>query len=166
MRVLPLLIAIGILSASPGLAAPAQPLGKADLIVVLKQKRELLLIRGHRILRRYAVALGLHPAGAKHWQGDGRTPEGTYVIDGRVPGSGYHLALHISYPGPDDQARASAAHRSAGGDIMIHGMPNWYDDVTMEMAPDWTKGCIAVSNDAIEEIWDAVDDGTPIEIRP
>lgn len=169
MRYAPLLLVIGVLSASLALAAKPAPRpvsGKADQIIVLKHKRQLLLIRGGRVLKIYPVALGLHPTGPKLWEGDGKTPEGNYLVDGRVPGSRYHLALHVSYPGPADQARAQAAHRSVGGAIMIHGMPNWYSEITMRMAPDWTSGCIAVSNDAIEEIWDAVDDGTPIEIRP
>ena len=120
MRYAPLLLAISVLSASLCLAAsPAHKpaLGKADQIIVLKHKRQLLLVRDGRVLKRYPVALGLHPAGPKLWEGDGKTPEGTYLIDGRVPGSRYHLALHISYPGPADQARALAAHRSAGGEI-------------------------------------------------
>lgn len=169
MRYAPLLLALSILTASLAWAAtpvPKQVLGKADQIIVLKHKRALYLVRNGRVLKRYRVALGLHPAGPKLWEGDGKTPEGAYTVDGRVPGSHYHLALHISYPGPADQARALAAHRSVGGAIMIHGMPNWFSEITMSMAPDWTSGCIAVSNDDIEEIWDAVDDGTPIEIRP
>ena len=169
MRYAPLFLIIGILTASlAGAGTPAlrPPVQKADLIIVLKHKRQLYLVRDGRVLKRYPIALGLHPEGAKRWQGDGRTPEGHYVVDGRVPGSHYHLALHISYPGPEDEARAEVAHRSAGGDIMIHGMPNWYSELTMRMAPDWTSGCIAVTNDAMEEIWDTVDDGTPIEIRP
>lgn len=169
MKYAPLFLALSVLSASLALAAtpasrPVQ--GKADQVIVLKHKRQLLLVRAGRVLKSYKVALGLHPSGAKLWEGDGKTPEGTYFIDGRVPGSRYHLALHISYPGPADQARAQAAHRSAGGAIMIHGMPNWFSEITMSMAPDWTSGCIAVNNDEIEEIWDAVADGTPIEIRP
>jgi murein L,D-transpeptidase YafK len=141
-------------------------LGKADQIIVLKHKRVLVLVRGGRVLKTYPVALGLHPIGPKLWEGDGRTPEGTYLIDGRNQASRYHLALHISYPSLVDEARAEKAHRAVGGAIMIHGMPNWFSALTMQMAPDWTSGCIAVSDTAIEEIWDAVDDGTPIEIRP
>jgi murein L,D-transpeptidase YafK len=169
MRYVPLLVAFGILSASLAMAAPpsVRPLaGKVDRILVLKHQRLLLLMGGQAILHSYPVALGLHPVGPKLWEGDSKTPEGNYVVDGRVPGSRYHLALHLSYPGPSDLARAQAAHRPVGGAIMIHGMPNWYSEITMRMAPDWTSGCIAVSNDAIEEIWNAVEDGTPIEIRP
>ena len=169
MRIAPLFLALSILTASLAWAAtPAKKpaMGKAEQIIVLKHKRVLVLVRGGRVLKTYKVALGLHPAGPKLWEGDGKTPEGIYLVDGRNQASRYHLSLHISYPGPADEARALAAHRSAGGAIMIHGMPNWYSELTMSMAPDWTSGCIAVSNADIEEIWDAVDDGTPIEIRP
>lgn len=169
MRLPVLFAALGILTASIAWAAtPAHKpvLGKADQIIVLKHKRVLVLVRNGRVLKTYPVALGLHPVGPKLWEGDGKTPEGTYLIDGRNQASRYHLALHISYPGPADEARAEKTHRPVGGAIMIHGMPNWFSEITMSMAPDWTSGCIAVSDTAIEEIWDAVDDGTPIEIRP
>jgi len=146
-------------------AMAAQP-PKADHIVVLKQKRELLLMRGKSVLKRFPIALGFHPQGAKRREGDGRTPEGTYVIDGRLPASHYHLALHISYPNAADQARAAALHQAPGGAIMIHGMPSWFGRDDLQFAADWTNGCIAVSNSAIEEIWRSVDDGTAIEIRP
>lgn len=152
--------------ATAGSVAAAMP-AKADRILVVKHKRELLLMRGNKVLKAYAVALGFHPKGPKHREGDGRTPEGTYVIDRRVEASHYHLALHISYPNATDQARAAARHEAPGGAIMIHGMPSWFGGrADLQFADDWTNGCIAVSNSAIEEIWGAVDDGTAIEIRP
>ena len=158
--------AIAILAAALSAAPVSAEQIKADCIVVLKQKRELLLMRGTRVLKRYPVALGFHPEGAKRREGDGRTPEGAYVIDKRLAASHYHLALHISYPNAADQARAAARHEAPGGAIMIHGMPSWFGRDDLQFAADWTNGCIAVSNSAIEEIWRAVDDGTRIEIRP
>jgi murein L,D-transpeptidase YafK len=145
--------------------APAMPL-KADHVLVLKHKRQLLLMLGNKVLKRYTIALGFHPKGAKRWEGDGRTPEGSYVIDSRLSNSHYHLALHISYPNATDTARAAALHQPPGGAIMIHGMPSWFGRDDLQFTADWTNGCIAVSNSAIEEIWHAVDDGTRIEIRP
>lgn len=153
-------------TALAALPAPAAPPLKADHIVVLKQKRELLLMRGKKLLKSYPIALGFHPKGAKRWEGDGRTPEGTYRIDGRLSASHYHLALHISYPNTADQARAAALRQAPGGAIMIHGMPSWFGRDDLQFAADWTNGCIAVSNSAIEEIWQSVADGTAIEIRP
>jgi len=146
--------------------AHATPPVKADRVLVVKHLRELLLMQGNRVLKAFPIALGFNPKGPKRRQGDGRTPEGTYVIDSRLPASHYHLALHISYPNEGDQARAAALGQEPGGAIMIHGMPSWFGRDDLQFAADWTNGCIAVSNSAIEEIWRAVDDGTAIEIRP
>jgi len=144
----------------------AEP-GKADRILVVKSARLLELWSGDVVLKQYPVALGSRPRGAKRRSGDNRTPEGTYYIDGRSRRSVYHRALHISYPNDDDLARARAARVDPGGDILIHGMPAWYGPHDpVRFFRDWTNGCIAVGNTAIEEIWDAVDDGTLVEIRP
>lgn len=147
--------------------ASAQPPAKADRILVLKSARTLILLRRGVVLRSYPIALGPHPIGPKRFRGDGRTPEGLYVIDGRHAHSPYHLALHLSYPGAADRARARAAHADPGGAIFIHGLPAWYGPNDPDrFYKDWTAGCISVGNTAIEEIWAAVDDGTPIEVRP
>lgn len=160
------LLALLALSASSWPAAAQAP-GKADRILVLKAERELQLLRGGVVLKSYPIALGRHPKGPKQRRGDGRTPEGLYVIDHRFSRTPYHLALHISYPDAEDTARALAAHRRPGGDILVHGMPTRFGHTDpVRFFRDWTNGCIAVGNIAIEEIWQAVDDGTPIEIRP
>jgi len=113
------------------------------------------------ILRQYRIALGRDPIGHKQCEGDGRTPEGRYTIDRRNPKSKYHLSLHISYPNADDVARAQAAAVEPGGDIMIHGLKDG------ELRDgDWTQGCIAVTNEEMEEIWGLVPDGTVIVIEP
>lgn len=140
---------------------------KADRVVVFKAARVLELRNGETTLKRYPIALGRHPKGTKLKRGDGRTPEGVYLVDGRNPRSLYHRSLHLSYPNERDLARAPAAAVNPGGDIVIHGMPEWYGRYDpVRFFRDWTNGCIAVGNSAIEEIWDAVDDGTPVEIRP
>lgn len=160
------LLTLWILIAA-GSTQAAQPLQKADRILVVKSKRELQLLHGGVVLKTYPIALGRHPKGPKHRQGDGRTPEGTYVVDGRWTRTPYHLALHISYPDEDDRARARTAGYRPGGDILIHGMPARFGHTDpVRFFRDWTNGCIAVGNIAIEEIWNSVDDGTPIEIRP
>lgn len=139
----------------------------ADRIVVEKGRRRLTLLRNGAPVRRYLVALGRNPVGPKKRRGDMRTPEGTYTIEARVERSKYHLALRISYPGAADVARARALGVSAGGDIMIHGLPNGRGKVgAAHRQFDWTEGCIAVTNEEIEEIWRAVPIGTVIEIRP
>ena len=132
-----------------------------------KADRRLYLLQGGDVVREYVISLGDAPVGHKRQRGDERTPEGTYTIDYRNPKSRYHLSLHITYPNPQDRQAARRRGVNPGGDIFIHGLPNG-----MEMfAPwfrrhDWTDGCIAVDNEAIEEIWQRVRDGTPIEIRP
>jgi len=139
--------------------------GKADWVHVIKSIRQLQLFRAGHVLKTYAIALGSHPDGTKLRLGDGRTPEGVYSIDGRLANSAYHRALHVSYPDPADIARARAEGVNPGGAIFIHGLPANFGRVDLTSFPrDWTNGCISVGNIAIEEIWDAVDDGTPVEI--
>lgn len=153
--------------APPAHAAPAKALKKADRVIVAKAERTLTLMHKGAPLKVYKVALGRNPLGPKRQQGDKRTPEGNYVIDYRNPKSSYHLSLHISYPDRADRKAARKRGVSPGGDIMIHGLPNgmgWLG-ITHRVI-DWTDGCIAVTNDEIQEIWRLVPNGTPIEIRP
>ncbi|MGB8819032.1 MAG: L,D-transpeptidase family protein [Rhizobiaceae bacterium] len=146
---------------------PAKPIGRADMIKLDKSERRMQLLRDNRVIAAYAVALGDAPEGPKQKEGDERTPEGRYTIDWRNPKSSYFLSLHISYPDANDKARAKAAGVPPGGDIMIHGQPNGYDVAGAVLQKfDWTDGCIAVTNDEMQQIWDAVPDGTPIEIIP
>jgi murein L,D-transpeptidase YafK len=139
----------------------------ADRIVVLKSQRLLELLRQGRVIKSYPIDLGRDPVGPKLRQGDNRTPEGIYQIDRHQAESHYHLALHISYPSAADTARAHAEDVDPGGAVFIHGFPvgfEWADPASLRL--DWTAGCIAVSDRAIEEIWQLVADGTVIEIRP
>jgi murein L,D-transpeptidase YafK len=139
----------------------------ADSIVVEKAKRTLTLYSGGFPVRSYRVALGKEPTGDKVQRGDGRTPEGLFHVDFKNPQSKYHMALHISYPDAAHARRAAAMGVSPGGDIMVHGLPAAYAKVGAEQADyDWTEGCIAVTDQEIEEIWRAVPQGAPIEIKP
>lgn len=154
-------------AARADLPASAPPETQASEVVVLKGERRLILKRGEEEIAAYAIALGFAPEGHKRREGDGRTPEGRYVIDWRNPKSAYHLSLHISYPSAADGAAAAEAGDDPGGMIMIHGLPNgmgWLG--AAHSLRDWTAGCIAVTSEEIEEIWTLVPDGTPIEIRP
>ncbi len=146
-------------------AAPTQASrsGRVDRIVVKKSERRLYLMRGDQPFRSYRIALGYQPTGHKRYQGDGRTPEGRYYLDWRSAKSKYYKAMHISYPSGRDLIRARSTGRDPGGAIMIHGQPSLRRG---EKSGDWTFGCIAVSNLAIDEIWSYVDLGTPIEILP
>jgi murein L,D-transpeptidase YafK len=139
----------------------------ADRVVVRKGHRQLHLLLGQDTTKTYRIALGRNPFGPKRTEGDGRTPEGNYVLDFRKPRSSFHLAIHISYPNAADRAQAQLRGVSSGGLIMIHGLPNglgWLGKIYNLI--DWTDGCIAVTDSEIEEIWDAVPDGTPISILP
>jgi murein L,D-transpeptidase YafK len=138
---------------------------KVELVRVEKSNRQLELIGGGQILRRYSIALGGDPVGHKHREGDERTPEGRYVLDWRNPNSVAHRSIHISYPNADDKAAAKARGVDPGGFIMIHGQPNGFGWLgrLLQMV-DWTDGCIAVTNADMDEIWTMVADGTPIEI--
>lgn len=151
-----------LLIAALGCGTLAAEPGKANLIQVDKSERTLKLIHEGQIVRSYPVALGDNPRGHKLYEGDERTPEGLYLIDGRNPNSSYHLSLSISYPNNRDIARARSKGLDPGGQIMIHGTP----DGPSRRGRDWTDGCIAVSNAAMEEIWRLVDVGTLIEIIP
>ncbi|MDD2733291.1 MAG: L,D-transpeptidase family protein [Desulfuromonadaceae bacterium] len=141
--------------------------GPADKVLIAKKERRLTLISKGTVLKTYQIALGGNPIGPKERQGDNKTPEGTYVIDARNKNSRYHQSLHISYPNENDKKRAKERGVAPGGDIMIHGIKNgfsWVGDLHREA--DWTKGCIAVTDEEIEEIDTLVPNGTIVEIRP
>jgi tetratricopeptide (TPR) repeat protein len=141
--------------------------GAADRIVIEKKARRLQLLAKGEVLKTYKIALGGNPNGPKVRQGDKKTPEGTYVIDSRNKNSHYHRSLHISYPNEKDRKRAEELGVSPGGDIMIHGIKkgfSWVGDAHTEV--DWTQGCIAVTDQEIEEIARLTPNGTIVEIRP
>jgi len=135
--------------------------------LLLKAERRLLLLREDTLLASYDVALGSSPVGPKERRGDRRTPEGHYEIDWRLEDSDYHRALHVSYPNAVDRARARAARVAPGGGIMIHGLPSGLDEIGADhRSGDWTDGCIAVTNEEMDQIWELIPDGTPIDIVP
>ncbi len=131
-------------------------------VVVQKGSRKMYLLNGERVLRDYDIGLGFAPTGHKMVEGDGKTPEGTYIIDRRNPESRFHLSIGVSYPNAFDRELADALGKSPGGDIFIHGRPTQYRNAVR----DWTWGCIAVTDDEIEDIYSMVRDGTPITINP
>ena len=140
-------------------------------IEVFKQQRQLKLKHHDQVIRSYPIRLGFNPIGHKQFEGDGKTPEGTYTIDWRNPQSAYYKSLHISYPNPNDLAYAKQRQKSAGGDVMIHGTvptPATAFPASSTYMPrkDWTLGCIAVTNADMDEIWQLVKNGTQIIIHP
>ena len=159
-------VALGLVAANRP-PAPLPPGTEADRVVVDKSDRTLTLLRDGTVLATYPVSLGAAPVGHKQREGDERTPEGTYVLDWRNAESIAHRSIHVAYPDAADTTRADSAGVSPGGQIMIHGITNglgWLG--RLHRLADWTDGCIGVTNAEMDQIWDAVADGTPIEIRP
>jgi hypothetical protein len=151
----------------PAGGARLGPPAAADSIVVYKRERTLTLFNRGVPVRTYFVALGSKPVGDKQRAGDQRTPEGLFYINAHNPASKFHLALRISYPDDAHRVRAEALGVDPGGDIMIHGLPKEYSAAGKDHRQnDWTNGCVALSNQEIEEIWHAVPDGTPVQIKP
>ncbi len=150
---------------------PAQtipsPQLRADRVLVLKHQHVLRLLHGKDVIKKYRVALGGSPVGPKTQQGDHKTPEGVYVLDSRNTHSQYYKSIHISYPTAEQRAAARRRGVSPGGDVFVHGLPNGYHGPSAaNRLYDWTDGCVAVTDSEMDEIWNAVLDGTPIEIRP
>lgn len=133
-------------------------------IVVNKSAGQMYLLHNEKILKDYKIDLGFAPAGPKQFEGDGKTPEGTYLINRRNPNSAFHLSLGISYPNSKDVEFARSQGKRPGGDIFIHGKPN--SNKRAAKKENWTAGCIAVKDREIEEIYAMVRDGTLITIRP
>ena len=131
-------------------------------VIVNKGDRVMHLMHHDKALRSYPIGLGFAPEGHKSFEGDGRTPEGEYIIDRRNPNSEFHLSIGISYPNAQDRNFASSMGKTPGGDIFIHGRPSKY----RKGGRDWTAGCIAVSNAVIEELWRVTEVGTVVEVRP
>lgn len=148
------------------------PRVRVDRLIVYKADNRMEAYAGDTLLRTYRASVGVGGAGDKQFEGDGRTPEGTYRIDSRHRSRQFHRFLHVSYPNRDDRRRYRAARRSGdvpegrgiGGDIGIHGTPTGL--LGLRDLFDWTAGCIAVSNEEAEELYRAVQDDAVIEIRP
>jgi murein L,D-transpeptidase YafK len=160
-------LACALLLCAAPLSAQTPAPAKADSILILKKDHTMELLAGGKVIRTYKVALGRGGLAPKEREGDGRTPEGLYVIDEKNAASHYHKALHVSYPNPGDRKRAEKMGVSPGGAIMIHGLPNgmgWLG--ASHRLYDWTLGCVAVTDAEIDEIWSMVPVGTPVEIRP
>ena len=155
-------IVLGALLAVIGAGSSRAASGDVTRILVEKRARRMTLFAGRRAVKTYRIQLGFAPRGTKRRFGDGRTPEGSYFIDSRNPNSAFHLSLGINYPNRSEMLKARAAKIDPGGDIFIHGEPN---NSVPPTHPDWTAGCIAVTNAEMEEIWRLVPLGTLIDIE-
>lgn len=138
-----------------------------DKIVVEKGKRRLNLYSNDKLIKTYKISLGQNSKGDKEFEGDKKTPEGQYLINDKNPNSGYHKNIGISYPNKEDIKHAEKLGKKPGGEIKIHGLKNglgWIGKAHLLM--DWTAGCIALTNKEIDELYEVVEIGTPIEIKP
>jgi murein L,D-transpeptidase YafK len=153
---------------------------KDPRIIVYKSKRQLELYSDGKVVRSYRVGLGFSPVEDKQREGDGRTPEGDFYIFVKNPKSAYYLSLGVSYPNVEDAERglrdrlisksqynailranqrkaAPPQYTALGGLIYIHGNG---------AKSDWTWGCVALENEHIRELYDAVPVGTAVTIKP
>ena len=139
----------------------------ADLVRVYKAERKLQILAQGKVVHEFKMVLGPNPVGHKQQEGDGKTPEGHYLLDFKKPNSSFYKAIHISYPNARDLAAAKKRGVSAGGQIMMHGQPNGFGlFAAVTQQRDWTAGCIALSNADMDTLWQAVNIPTPIEILP
>lgn len=137
-----------------------------DKILVLKAERQLLVYSHGTLIKSYTIALGRSPVGDKQFKGDNKTPEGIYRIHAKNPYSGWHKNLGISYPNATDRRQARLLGHSAGGDIKIHGLRNGRGFIgKFHRWKDWTYGCIALTNEEVDEIYSRTPIGTIIEIK-
>ena len=140
---------------------------KADAVLVIKSERRLYLMNEGERFATYKVTFGGESKGHKQAQGDQKTPEGHYMLGYKNLKSSFYKSIHISYPNEKDRANAKRLGVKSGGDIMIHGQANgWEWAAPLVQLFSWTDGCIALSNKDMDQIWMAIDPGTPIEIRP
>ncbi len=131
-------------------------------IEVFKERRLLRVLHHNTVVKNYPMELGFGATGHKQFEGDGKTPEGRYYIDRRNPNSSFYLSLGISYPNARDVAFAKSQGQEPGGDIFIHGQPN----ILGPRGPDWTAGCIAVTDKQMRELYSMIKLGTIIDIFP
>ncbi|WP_161499330.1 L,D-transpeptidase family protein [Flavipsychrobacter stenotrophus] len=138
-----------------------------DSLAVNKKARDMMVYNKGKLLKKYKISLGAQPVGAKHFEGDNKTPEGNYYISVKNAGSKYHKSLGISYPNESDRRLAKKNNRLTGGDVMIHGIPNGYKGKVPDyVGIDWTAGCISVTDSQIDELFAHVKMRTPITILP
>lgn len=161
---LPLLLLIGYnFYPEKRLAANAQ----IDKLIVYKSKGEMHAFFKGELLKVYKISIGRTSVGKKEFEGDCKTPEGKYFINGKNPYSGYHKNLGISYPNAEDIKNAKLLGKPTGGDVKIHGLRNGRGVIgKLHRWVNWTYGCIAVTNTEVDELYYAVKIGTPIEINP
>lgn len=155
----------GLAGCSPFMAttetSKASTVSRVSLVEVYKSDRRLHLYDGDELVADYPIKLGFEPVGHKLERGDGKTPVGMYHVDRRNPYSLFTLSLGLSYPNKIDLEMAAARGVNPGGDIFIHGQAN---KSRITRNDDWTEGCIALSNEDMEVLFQTVDIGTPVHV--
>lgn len=140
-----------------------------DKIVVYKKKRRMYTYANGKLMHEFRISLGKNgDKGNKIKAGDYRTPEGSYRIVRKKCDNRLYKSLMISYPNIADKARAAKRGVSTGGYITIHGQPKWNADGRGDnytLSRDWTEGCMAVPNAAMDKLWQAVANGVKIDIH-
>jgi murein L,D-transpeptidase YafK len=140
---------------------------KIDKIVVYKSQRALLAYSNGVLIKKFKISIGKNPIGKKEIKDDFKTPEGKYFISMKGPHPLYHKYLYVSYPNKSDILHAKALNKNPGGEILIHGIHKKYVYAgKFHRLVDWTKGCMALTNNEIEDLYNAVNVNTPIEIYP
>ena len=140
---------------------------KADYVLVQKSAKTLSLYQQGKLIGSFPVVFGASPVGHKQQEGDEKTPEGIYTLDYKKEDSAFYKAIHISYPNEKDIEQAKSKGVSPGGAIMVHGQRNYFGwAYFISQRFNWTNGCVALSNDNMEQVWQSVESGTKIEIKP
>ncbi|CDU14037.1 L,D-transpeptidase family protein [Vibrio coralliirubri] len=136
------------------------------LVKVDKSKRRMYLLKGEEVIQEFRIALGKQPKGHKRFEGDNRTPEGEYQLDYVMEESDFYRSVHINYPQPSDMQWAEQNDVDPGGNIKIHGIKNGERrSPSFIQSFDWTDGCIALTNQDMDEFLQLVKMGTPIYIE-
>jgi murein L,D-transpeptidase YafK len=169
-RLISIILVISLMTLTAYYFYPENPLPlntKIDSLVVYKSKRVLQAYSNGQVIKIYKISLGKHPIGDKEFEGDKRTPEGLYFINDKNSNSGYYKNLGISYPNKNDIKQSKELGKSTGGDVKIHGLRNGLGLLgKLQRWIDWTAGCIALTDQEVEELYNAVAIGTPIDIKP